>query len=198
MSKDESMTNILWRRLRYMLTPQADLYQNIGRWIGTNVSCPSILEVGFGTGIGTLQLYPHAEFILALEVDKEAYRFAVSNLPIPDIEWMLMDITDDKTKLLSKYNVAVMVEALEHIEQWELALSNIHNLLVPGGNLIMTARNRNADLRRNDLHEREWSAEELHTNLSKWFDKVELFDYTLRNPVSMETRITPLIAVATK
>ena len=62
----------------------------------------------------------------------------------------------------------------------------------------MTARNRHADLRRNDLHEREWTAKELKDNLGEFFLDVKLFDYTLQNEVDETTRITPLIAVARK
>ena len=72
-----------------------------------------------------------------------------------------------------------------------------NKLLKVGGKLIMTSRNMNADLRRNELHEREWTALELRENLSRFFGEVKLVDYQL-NPVGTDTHITPLVALAYK
>jgi 2-polyprenyl-3-methyl-5-hydroxy-6-metoxy-1,4-benzoquinol methylase len=190
---DEAMTSILWRRLRYMLTPQFDLYKSIApRMVGLTV-----MEVGFGTGFGTVQLAQYAEDILAIEADADAVKFARQVLPIGRVTWSTVDITT-YNYLQGYFDAVVMVETLEHIADWRKALSNIHGLLKPGGCLYMTARNRNADLRRNELHERELTASELLANLGEFFLDVKLYDYTLTNELTADTHITPLIAVARK
>jgi 2-polyprenyl-3-methyl-5-hydroxy-6-metoxy-1,4-benzoquinol methylase len=189
---DETMTTILWRRLRYMLTPQFDLYKNIAPKLNGKL----VLEVGFGTGFGTVQLAGFAKEIHAIEPDADAVHFAEQVFPLGDVDWFQEDITKLVTSI--KYEAVVMVETLEHIEDWRKALGNIHGLLKPGGCLYMTARNRHADLRRNDLHEREWTAKELKNALAEYFLDVNLYDYTLANEVDETTRITPLIAVARK
>ncbi len=63
----------------------------------------------------------------------------------------------------------------------------------------MTARNANADLRRQkDLHLREWTAAELSDSLGEFFPSVYLYDYTLQDQQTEDTRLTPLIAIAKK
>jgi 2-polyprenyl-3-methyl-5-hydroxy-6-metoxy-1,4-benzoquinol methylase len=190
---DETMTTILWRRLRYMLTPQFDLYKNIARNLAPEME---ILDVGFGTGFGTVQLAAYVLGVDAIEPDADAVKFAKQCLDVRYIQWRQADITTFTGS--PHYDAVVMVETLEHIEDWRKALENIHGLLKPGGCLYMTARNRHADLRRNDLHEREWTAKELKNALAEYFLDVNLFDYTLANEVDETTRITPLIAVARK
>jgi 2-polyprenyl-3-methyl-5-hydroxy-6-metoxy-1,4-benzoquinol methylase len=189
---DEAMTSILWRRLRYMLTPQFDLYKNIA----PKLKDLMVLEVGFGTGFGTVQLAQYAKEVIAIEYDADAVKFAKQVLPLKNVWWIESDITAALNKPI--YDAVVMVETLEHIKKWRKALTKIHGLLKPGGCLYMTARNRNADLRRNDLHERELSASELRANLGEFFLDVTLYDYTLANEQSDDTHITPLIAVARK
>ena len=187
------MNNILWRRLRYMLTPQFDLYQHIaGHLAGKRV-----LEVGFGTGLGTVQLARHATLVRACEISREAVLFAQKTLPLRNVHWMEYDIML-RADLRGVYHAAVMVEVLEHIEDWHKALANVRGLLRADGKLYITARNRNADLRRNDLHEREWTAAEFKAALRLYFADVKLFDYTLTTGLDESTHVTPLIAVAIK
>jgi SAM-dependent methyltransferase len=192
---DESMTGILWRRLRYMLTPQFDLYKSIAN----KVSNKGVFEVGFGTGFGTVQLAKYAKYVTAIEPDADATAFAKQVLPLQNVSWLKADITvNERMFVPCSYDAVVMVETLEHIKDWRKALSNIHGLLKPGGCLYMTARNRNADLRRNELHEREWTATELSNALGEFFLDVKLYDFTLANELTADTHITPLIAVARK
>lgn len=189
----EPMSDILWRRLRYMLSPQFDLYKSIA----PRVYRKFVLEIGFGTGFGTIQLAQCAKTVVAIEPDSNAVKFAQQVLPIPNIMWGEGDIVNIPGHA-PLYDTAILIETLEHIGDWEKALFNIHSMLVDGGELIMTARNNAADLRRNDLHEREWSGQELKDNLSRWFSKVELYDYKMDKELPEDTHITPLIAIATK
>jgi 2-polyprenyl-3-methyl-5-hydroxy-6-metoxy-1,4-benzoquinol methylase len=189
---DESMTGILWRRLRYMLTPQFDLYKNIA----PKLKDLEVMEVGFGTGFGTVQLAQYTKFICAIEPDADAVNFAKQVLPLKKVFWLQDDITE--IILGPCVDAVVMVETLEHIANWRKALKHIHMALRPNGCLYMTARNRNADLRRNELHEREWTATELSNALGEFFLDVKLYDFTLTNELTADTHITPLIAVARK
>jgi len=155
------------------------------------------LEVGFGTGAGILQYARHCAFVDAIEPDPEAVQFAKEMFPVRGINWIEDDILSYVPK--KRYDVVVMVETLEHIPDWELALEKIVDLLEPQGDLFMTARNANADLRREtQYHEREWAAQELEEALSRYFEYTWLFDWTLNHLQKADTTWTPLIAIARK
>jgi len=201
---NDTAHGVLWRRLKYALTPQQDMYKSIRG----HVKGASVLEVGFGTGAGVLQYAMAAKRVDAIEIDPGAVHFAQEMFPISNVRWIGADITSKswwsarkrrEWNTMGGYDFAIMIETLEHIEQWEEVLENIKILLRKGGRLIMTARNANADLRRQkDLHEREWTATELYDNLCDFFPSVSLFDYTLQNLQEEDTHLTPLVAVAKK
>ena len=125
-----------------------------------------------------------------------AVDFAKKHLKAANIQWIHGDARTWRSNTL--FQAAVMIEALEHIVEWQAALANIALNLVNGGHLFVSARNAHADLRRNWLHEREWTAREFRDALSLSFGRVQLFDWTLNNEQDETTRLTPLIAVATK
>ncbi len=193
MSHEEKTHDVLWRRMLYMLSPQWDIYSSLQY----TFKGKDVLEVGFGTGFGVMQYATHANHVHAIELDKGAVDFAKKAFPLGHVDWRLSDITH-MHGLYNIYDNVVMIEALEHVEEWQKALTNVKNMLRPGGKLYMSARNRNADLRRNDLHEREWTATELINNLHLVFSKVFLFDYSLQEEQNQNSRVTPLVAVATK
>ena len=183
---------VMLRRLRYHLSPQWDIYKHIApRLAGMS----HVLDVGCGTGFGALQLTPFAKEVWALDVDEEAVKFArdcMGNVKVIHADITIVPIIPDG------WDAVLMVEVLEHIEDYNRALRTVRDLLVDGGKLYVTARNANADLRRNDLHLREWTAREFKAALSEHFGDVRLFDYTLEVEQAGDTRMTPLVAVCQK
>lgn len=171
-----------------MLTPQFDIYANIHKALPKDAT---VLEVGFGTGFGVLQYLRSTAWVDAIEIDKDAINFAEGCFQFPHLKWMHGDITERPPDL--SYSAAVMIEVLEHIADWDAALRNI---AAKCDMLIISHRNANAELRKNDLHEREWTAEELEDNLYGYFPNVALWDYSLDNILDRNTRQTPLIAIA--
>lgn len=188
----EATHDVLWRRLRYMLTPQWDMYTSLRNLLDPE---DAVLEVGFGTGGGVVQYAPRVAAVDAIEIDEGAVNFARTTFPLNDVSWVKHDILDGVNK--NFYSVAVMIEVLEHIENYDLALRNVKRSLVSGGKFLISARNANADLRRHkELHEREWTAEEFYKTLSGHFDVIDLFDYSFTRRQSEKTKLTPLFAVA--
>ena len=185
------MSDVLWRRLRYMLTPQFDIYLSIA----DAVEGKSVLDVGCGTGFGSLQLARRARNVNAFDTDEEAANFAYW-LETPNLRFTQADLLD--TQMFTPHEAVVMVEVLEHITDWRAALRKVRELLTRGGKLYISSRNANADLRRNDLHEREVTAEQFKAMLSEFFPSVTLYDYTLENEQGDDSRVTPLVAVCVK
>lgn len=185
-----SVSSILWRRLKYQLSPQLDLYKSVA----PRVAGLDVLEIGFGTGIGAVQLAERASRVVAIETDGDAVEFARETLPLVNIKWVHGDILN--MQWYEAFDVVTMIEVLEHIGDWEQALTNVAKLLKPGGKLFISARNANADLRPNGLHERELTAQEFKDALRQCFLRVTLYDYQLRVEQKDSTHQTPLIAVA--
>jgi SAM-dependent methyltransferase len=185
---------ILARRLQYYLSPQFDLYKYIAENVATG---ERIVDIGFGTGFGAIYIHNKTgAHVTGVEIDRDAIMFAMDCLP--GVRWLYGDIGRGIEYIGKDFDTALMIEVLEHVSDWQLALRHIHDILKPGGRLIISARNANADLRKNDLHEREWHAQEFVAALKHYFESVELFDYTLKNAQDETTRMTPLVAIARK
>lgn len=78
---------------------------------------------------------------------------------------------------------------------WRAALFNVKTLLAAEGKFYISSRNANADLRKNDLHEREWSAKQFKDALEEFFPTVKLYNYQLTEELDEQTHQTPLVAV---
>ena len=186
---DNNATSTIWRRLKFSLSPQLSIYKHIAqRVVGKRV-----WEVGFGTGFGTVQLARYANKVYATDIDPNAVEFAREVFPLENVVWMVGDVTISNPT--NKHDVVVCLEVLEHVSKWQSALKNIKERLTREGVLIISGPNANADLRKNDLHEREWTAQEFHEALSKYFTSVELYDYSLKKKQSIDTHATPILAV---
>lgn len=186
------MSDVLWRRLRYFLSPQFDLYQAIAADIPAGAR---VLEVGCGTGIGAQLLANTASSVTAMDTDTDAVASGSVCFPRPNITWLAADVCYG---VRGQFDAVLMVEVLEHVPNWRSALDAVKQALVPGGVLYLSARNANADLRQNDLHEREWRAGELLANMRDYFPDVRLFNYRLARELDESTHQTPLIAVCRK
>ena len=181
---------VLWRRLRYFLTPQLDLYKHIGDKISGDV-----LEVGFGTGFGVLQYAFGVNAVTAIELTQDAVDAASELMPLLNVIWGVGDITK---KAYPHHDVALMIEVLEHIPNYKAALHNLADSLYDGGTAYISGPNKNATLRKNDKHEREWTAAEFTKTLKEYFSEVTLYDYSLTQVQGEDSYITPLLAVCVK
>ena len=178
-------TGVLWRRLSYFLSPQLDIYKHLA----PKVAGLDVLEVGFGTGFGTVQLASSAGRVTAIETDPSSVAFAKYVFPLRNIRWELGDIT---TQVRPNYDAVVCLEVLEHIPNWRAALKNMADT---GATLYISGPNANANLRKNDIHEREWTAKEFSSSLHEFFSEVKLYRYDLSEELDLDTRATPLLAI---
>lgn len=186
MSNDAS--GVIWRRLKYMLSPQLDCYKHISeRVVGMDV-----LDIGFGTGFGTVQLASRARIVRAIEIDPSSVAFAKGVFPLPNITWEQGDIIGYRS---AQWSAIVCLEVLEHVPDWRSALESMASLLSSDGTLYISGPNANANLRKNDIHEREWTAKEFVDALHGYFEDVNLVDYSLTETLGEDTRRTPLLAL---
>lgn len=187
---DKYATEVIWRRLIYMLTPQLDIYESIAKLVHRK----RVLEIGFGTGLGLLQYQAYADYVDAVEIDHAAFEFARKTLPLRSVRWIVDDISNPSRNYRG-YDFFVMIEVLEHIQNQDRALQVTRNALSRGGGGIITVPNANRYRRRREaLSIREYTPDSFKTKLETVFDHVVILDSSLIQNGDMETKESPLIA----
>ncbi len=162
----------LWNRLRYVLSPQFDIYEQVAKVVRGNVA-----DMGFGTGFGTHLLTANARGVTGYETDKDAIGFAEKVFPIPKLQFKYGDITkgiDD-----GEYDFVVMIDVIEHIKHDKQAILNVKQMLSKHGTLIISTPNRLSRYRKADTHVREYAPKEFEGLLKMAFPHVELKTFKL-------------------
>ena len=72
------------------------------------------------------------------------------------------------------YDFVVSFQVIEHIQDDELYLREIHRVLKPGGTALLTTPNRKMSLTRNPWHVREYLPQELRALAAKIFAHAEM------------------------
>ncbi len=176
----------LWNRLRYVLSPQFDLYEQVSKVVRGNVA-----DVGFGTGFGTHLLTINAHQVTGYEVDDCGIRFAEKVFPIPKLQFRHGDIIKGIDE--GPYDFIVMIDVIEHIKHDKPVLLNVKKMMGKGGTVIISTPNRLSRYRKSDAHVREYAPKEFEGLLKTAFVNVGLRTYTLEPLVSQYEN--PLIGV---
>lgn len=96
------------------------------------------LDVGCGLGI-TLSSLKDASLggaLYGIDFSEHAIRWAQNRFP--DIEWLCQDIYEVTAP--SDFDLVICTEVIEHLDRPEVALSQVSNLVRPGGHLILTTQ----------------------------------------------------------
>ena len=174
---------ILWNRMKYLLSPQYDIYRAISKVVSGKVA-----DIGFGTGFGMHLLAQNAE-VTGYEVDKGSIDFAQSVFP-----YLTFKQGDIRKGIEGKFDFVIIIDVIEHIKQDKKALENVRAMLNPDGKLILSTPNRLSRYRKSSNHIREYAPKELEGILKRiFFNKVELRDYQLKPLVNQYEN--PIIAI---
>ena len=68
--------NMIWNRLKYVLSPQFDVYDVVKKTVRNRVA-----DIGFGTGFGTHLFSVNAKEVYGYEIDEAAIQFAKTVFP---------------------------------------------------------------------------------------------------------------------
>ncbi len=181
------MSYDLWSRLRYMLSPQFDIYEQVSKIVYGHV-----IDIGSGTGFGTHLLTRGAGYVCGYEIDEVALEFSKKCFGTGDVGFLHRDITKD-TKQIAKCDFVTMIDVIEHIEKDSLAIQNCKELLLTGGTFICSTPNRLSRYRKSEYHVREYSPGELKKLLCSVFKNVKLVDFKLQ-PLESDYS-NPIIAI---
>jgi 2-polyprenyl-3-methyl-5-hydroxy-6-metoxy-1,4-benzoquinol methylase len=168
----------LWNRLRYVLSPQFDIYEQVAKVVRGNVA-----DMGFGTGFGTHLLTANARGVTGYETDKDAVGFAEKVFPIPKLQFKHGDIAKG-IDADGEYDFVVMIDVIEHIRNDKQAILNAKKMLAKRGTLIISTPNRLSRYRKADTHVREYAPKEFESVLKMAFPNVILKTFKLEPMVS--------------
>lgn len=152
----------------------------------------NIIELGSGEGYGIKLLAPLAQKYLAVD------KFDTDISGHANVEFRKQLLPSLAGIADNSFDFAVSFQVIEHIEDDKTFISEIHRILKPGGQLLLTTPNRPMSLTRNPWHIREYSATELAERVGGSFSKVEVkgvygspvvMQYHERNKASVQ-RIT--------
>ena len=152
----------------------------------------NIIELGSGEGYGIQMLAPLAEHYLAVD------KFDTDISGNANVEFRKQLLPSLSGIADNSFDFAVTFQVIEHIQDDNTFIKEIHRVLKPGGMLFLTTPNRPMSLTRNPWHIREYTGTELAVIVGKSFAKVEVkgvfgspvvMDYHERNKASVK-RIT--------
>jgi len=180
--------SIIWNRLKYVLSPQFDIYEQVSKVARGNVA-----DIGCGTGFGTHLLTCNAKQVIGYEVDRDALRFAEKVFPLKALSFSYGDLAYG---IPGQFDFVIMIDVIEHLKQDKKALENVKDMLKPNGQLILSTPNRLSRYRKSENHIREYGPKELKGLLKKVFVDVSLRNHLLE-PLASQYQ-NPLLAVCRK
>jgi SAM-dependent methyltransferase len=132
----------------------------------------NLLEVGCGEGRGIDWLLPKINHYSA--IDKIALVVEELQLRYPQGKFISGNIPPLSDYASNSFDCVVSFQVIEHIQDDQLFLKEIHRVLKPGGLALITTPNRPMSLSRNPWHIREYTPSELTTLAKKFFAEVEM------------------------
>lgn len=149
-----------------------------------------ILEVGSGEGYGIEIILPFVNHYTA--IDK--YPIETSHLKGKPFEFKQMEIPPFSSLEDNSFDTVITFQVIEHIENDDLFVKEIHRVLKPGGQAFIATPNIKMTLTRNPWHVREYKQQELEGLINKYFGNVEsqgifgnkkIMDYYNKNAASV-------------
>ncbi|MBC8110718.1 MAG: class I SAM-dependent methyltransferase, partial [Verrucomicrobia bacterium] len=127
---------------------------------------------GVGVGRGLEILLESCEHYTG--VDKNETLIAGLRHQSPKSEFLVQNIPPLANLPDNTFDWIISFQVIEHIENDDLFVKEIHRVLKPGGKVIITTPNRKLSLTRNPWHIREYLPQALEKLMKKYFPKVDL------------------------
>nr|WP_262921462.1 class I SAM-dependent methyltransferase [Maribellus maritimus] len=130
----------------------------------------NVLEIGTGSGYGIEEIAPKSKEFWTLDkhyipIDYKKYintRFIKNKVP------PLTNMPDNY------FDYVICFQVIEHIENSEFLLNEIHRVLKVNGKLIISTPNKKKSLTRNPWHIKEYSGNEFFKLLSQNFSEIRM------------------------
>lgn len=129
-----------------------------------------VLEIGTGSGYGVEVVAPHARSFVTL--DKHVPK--AGSLPsLPHVRYMQATVPP-LPFADGSFDFVISFQVIEHIRRDDDFVREVHRVLRPGGQFIVTTPNAPMSLTRNPWHVREYTADKLRNLLARSFSAIEM------------------------
>lgn len=178
--------SILSNRLKYILSPQADIYKKL-----SSIVSGKIADVGCGLGFGSNLLFKSPNIVYGFDINYLDF----ARWSFPNIVFNNHNIVEKRLPTL--FNFIIMIDVIEHIEKDYKAINNCYNSLLNKGKLIFSTPNKLSRYRKSENHIREYSINDLKKllNKSNFMLNYRILNYNLESASKYDN---PLIAICEK
>jgi len=158
---------------------QKKIYEKISEeW----VSGRTVIDIGCSIGIGSNILSHHARFVWGVDINKEAVEFANLAFARPNLNFAVLDVEHPPTRELSRFEVIVVIEILEHLKDVQAGLNTIKRFFSTREKSMcfITAPNlNNEEVKKRDaenkLHLQHWTAGDFYKLMIDNFQSVVFY-----------------------
>lgn len=139
-----------------------------------------VLDAGSGAGYGTAELARTAAGTIGVDVSADAVAYAREHYAAPNVHFLQASCAALPIAQAA-FDLAVVFEVIEHIDNWRSLLAELRRVLAPAGRLIISTPNKAyyAESRRvsgpNPYHVHEFDFEEFSDELRRLFPHVAFF-----------------------
>lgn len=131
-----------------------------------------VLEIGTGSGYGIQIIAPKTSRFVTIDkyplptaqFDPKAY---------PQVEVVTETVPPLGQFATNSFDYVIIFQVIEHIRNDHELIAEIHRILKPGGQLIISTPNREMSLTRNPWHVREYTLTEFSTLLKPYFESID-------------------------
>jgi len=165
----------------------------------------TVVDVGCSVGVGANIISHRARHVWGIDINKENLKFANHVFARPNLSFEYFDLENPPSRELAKFNIVLMSEVIEHLDNPENGLHAIKRFFNDKTVGYINTPNRNnpnldGDVPKNPLHIKEWRAGEFYELLIKHFRSVVLYSVPKLNVWNHDETIdgnatdTPMIA----
>jgi len=181
--------SILLNRMRYMLTPQFDIYEQVA-----DIVTGRTADVGCGLGYGTQLFARLADSVVGYDIENDFLEFASRSFTYPNLCFEFGDILNrSHAGIKGDFDTVVMIDVIEHVEYDQDAIKSAASITSTSGTFICSTPNRLSRYRKSDNHVREYAPDEFEKLMLTGFENVRICSYGLER-IGLKTE-NPLIAI---